>query len=88
MVPAVPPAVALIALTMKLAPERQGTKNNRIAHVKRASVAEWGKVGAANTICALLHRYAVSSKDREVLGDISRLFHHRLHSVVLIVSHT
>ena len=55
MVPAVPPGVALIALTMKLAPERRGMKNNRIAHVKRASLAEWGKVGAVNTFCALLH---------------------------------
>lgn len=55
MVPAVPPGVALIALTMKLAPESRGMKSNHIAHVKRASLAEWGKVGAMNTVCALLH---------------------------------
>lgn len=55
MVPAVPPGVALIALTMTLAPERQGMKNNHIARVKRTSLAEWGKVGAVNTFCALLY---------------------------------
>lgn len=56
MVPAVPPGVALIALIMKLAPERQGMKNNCIAHVKKASLAEWGKAGAVNDFCALVHR--------------------------------
>jgi len=56
MVPAVPPGVAFSALTMKLAPARCRMKNNRIAHVKRASLAERGKAGAVNTFCALLHR--------------------------------
>lgn len=56
MVPAVPPGVALIALITKLAPEGQGMKNNRTAHVKKASPVEWGKVGAVNNFCAFIHR--------------------------------
>lgn len=44
MAPAVLLAVALIALTMKLAAEKQGMKNNHTAPVERANLAERGKV--------------------------------------------
>lgn len=68
---------------------RQGMKHNYIVHGKRSVLTELVKVGVVNTFCALLYWiiYAVSSKDTEVFGDISRPFHYHFHLDAFFASH-
>lgn len=54
--PCCPTWCSLNCFNYEIGTRKTRNEKNRIAHVKKASLAEWGKAGALNDFCALVHR--------------------------------